>query len=167
MPFAFPNVTGPVFTITSDLLDQGCTAAAASQRQRIILPLHRDQSALVQRMLNFMQPATYIQPHLHPLPCASETIHVLRGAIGFLIFDAEGNIIERHCLRADGLGFIDIEPNVWHGFVVLDPDTAVIEIKRGPYDAQHDKVFASWAPAEGHASIPAWLDQWRMEFPSA
>lgn len=164
MPFAFPNVTGPVFTLTSALLDQGCAAAAASARQRIILPLHRDQGALVQRMLNFMQPTTYIQPHLHPMPYASETIHVLRGAIGFLVFDAEGNITERYHLRADGLGFIDIEPNVWHGFVVLEPDTAIIEIKRGPYDALHDKVFAAWAPAEGDAAAASALSHWVAAF---
>jgi hypothetical protein len=35
---------------------------------------------------------------------------------------------------------------VWHGFVVLEPNTAVLEIKPGPYVA---KEFADWAPKEG------------------
>ena len=37
---------------------------------------------------------------------------------------------------------------VWHGVLALDPDTVILEIKRGPYD-NSDKVFAEWAPAEG------------------
>jgi hypothetical protein len=33
--------------------------------------------------------------------------------------------------------------------VCLAPDTAIVEIKKGPYDAAADKFFASWAPEEG------------------
>ena len=164
MPLALPNASGPVFTVTDELLRIGCQEAAASPRQRIILPLHRSQEALVQRMLNFLQPGTYIQPHLHPLPQASETIHVIRGAIGFLIFDSAGALLSQHHLRADGLGCIDIEPNVWHGFVTLEPDTVIIEIKRGPYDGPHDKVFASWAPSEGDAGTGEAIENWAALF---
>lgn len=164
MPFAFPNVSGDVFTLDDTTLHTGCAEAAASPRLRIILPLHRTQDALVQRMINFLQPGTYIQPHLHPLPCASETIHVLRGALGFVIFHADGSIKSVHHLCADGLGFIDIEPNVWHGFVVLQPDTVIIEIKCGPYDPAHDKVFAPWAPAEGTPGTDEALARWAAHF---
>jgi cupin fold WbuC family metalloprotein len=167
MPFAFPNVTGDVFTLDEATLRTGCAEAAASPRRRIILPLHRTQDALVQRMLNFLQPGTYIQPHLHPLPHAMETIQVLRGALGFLIFEADGSIKSRHLLNADGLGLIDIESNVWHGFVVLEPDTVILEIKRGPYDPAHDKVFATWAPREGEAGTEAALAGWAEVFAKA
>jgi len=105
----------------------------------MLLPLHRSQEAIVQRMLNFFQPGTYIQPHLHPLPHATETIQVLRGGLGFLIFDDEGRVKSQHVLRAGGLGLIGIEARVWHGFVTLEPDTVILEIKRGPYDQQHDR----------------------------
>lgn len=164
MMLAFPNTTGPLFTLTEELLHQGFSASAASPRKRIILPLHRSQEALVHRMLNFMQPGTYIQPHLHPLPFASETIQVLRGAIGFFLFDDNGKVTSQHRLGADGLGLIDIEPNVWHGFVTLEADTVVLEIKRGPYDPEHDKVFAPWAPKEGDEGTAGALSQWEQLF---
>ncbi len=160
MTLALPNASGDVFVLNSDTLRAGNQAAAASPRLRMIMPLHRSQEALVQRMLNFLQPGTYIQPHLHALPSASETIHVLSGAIGFLIFDAVGNVKESYRLGADGLGFIDIEPNVWHGFVVLEPDTAIIEIKRGPFDGTGDKAFASWCPKENEPGTAEALKQW-------
>ena len=161
---AFPNTTGPVFTLNEELLRTGFLAAAQSPRRRIILPVHRSQDAFVQRMLNFLQPGTYIQPHLHPLEHASETIQVLRGAIGFLVFDEEGAVLSRHLLRADSCALIDIEPNVWHGFVTLEPDTVVLEVKRGPYDPDNDKVFAVWCPKEGEPGTKALLAQWRAAF---
>ena len=161
---ALPNVTGPAYALTAETLRQGCEAAAASARQRIILPLHRSQDALVQRMLNFLQPATFISPHLHPLPHASETIHVLQGAIGFILFNAEGDVLQTWHLTAGPLGMIDIEPNVWHGFVALEPDTVVLEIKRGPYSGPEDKVFPSWAPSEGAPGTADAMAAWRALF---
>ena len=103
----------------------------------------------MQRMLNFLQPGTYIRPHLHPLDHASETICVLRGALGFVLFDDAGGVRETMVLRAGGLGVVDIEPRVWHGMAALEEDTVLLEMKQGPYDAATDKVFADWAPEEG------------------
>ena len=94
-------------------------------------------------MLNFFQPGTYVQPHQHPLSGASETISVLSGTLGFLVFDASGEVEERNRLGSDGLGVLDIEPGVWHGMVALEADTVILEIKQGPYDPASDKNFAS------------------------
>jgi cupin fold WbuC family metalloprotein len=161
---ALPAVCGESFVLDAHTLARGCAAAAMSMRQRIILPLHRQQTALVQRMLNFLQPETYIQPHLHPLESASETIQVLQGSIGFLIFDADGGVTQVIRLQAGALGLIDIEPNLWHGFVALELDTVILEIKRGPYDGQRDKVFAAWAPAEGEVGAAQQLQEWKRWF---
>lgn len=158
MATAFPNTSGEVFALTATTLARGHAAAAASPRRRIILPLHRRQDAPVQRMLNFLQPGTYIQPHLHPLPGASETLQMLSGRIGFVLFDTDGRVSETHVLEGVNHGLIDIEPHVWHGFVVLQPDSAVLEIKRGPHDPARDKVFADWAPAEGDPGTEAYLE---------
>ncbi len=161
---AFPHVTGDAFRLTPEILAQGIAAAAASPRQRIILPLHRTQAASVGRMLNFFQPGTFVRPHLHPVDYATETILVIRGSLGVLLFDASGSITERHLLRADGLGLIDIEARVWHGMTVLEADTVVLEIKRGPYDVKSDKVFAPWAPVEGSEDAVAYERELRREF---
>jgi cupin fold WbuC family metalloprotein len=149
---ALPNVSGDCFTLTPELLAQGCVAAASSKRLRIILPLHRSQEALVQRMLNFLQPGTYIRPHMHPLPAASETIQVLQGAIRFCLYSESGDLLQQMDLEAGPLGLVDIEPGVWHAFDALLPDTVVLEVKRGPYDGAHDKVFAPWSLDENDAA---------------
>lgn len=156
MPAAFPNFIGDIFELTPNLLQAGFEGSDSSPRKRIILPIHRTQEALVQRMLNFFQPGTYVQPHLHPRPHAIESILVLRGRLGFIHFDSEGEVRSTHDLRASNHGLIDIEPRLWHGMVCLEPNTAVLEVKRGPYNDE-DKVFADWAPAEGEERTAAYL----------
>ncbi len=148
-PTALAAVSGDVFHLDEELLSAGIAAAHNSPRRRIILPIHRGQDALVQRMFNFMLPGTYVQPHLHPRDGAIETMMVLRGALGFVLFDDQGNIRDHWRLTAGTpSAVLDIEPKLWHGMVILEPDTVILEIKRGPYDVEHDKVFADWAPKE-------------------
>ncbi len=145
----FPNVEGDRFVLTEEILETGFRESSASPRKRIILPLHRSQGATVQRMLNFFQPGTYVQPHRHPEAGAIETVHVLRGCLGFVLFEADGAVRSIHRLEEGGCGLIDIEPGVWHAMVVLVSNTVILEIKQGPYDASADNTFAAGAPAEG------------------
>lgn len=116
----------------------------------MLFPMHRGADDLVQRMVNFMQKGTYIQPHQHPRDFASETILVMQGEMGFVIFDEEGGVDSVHRIGVGGV--IDIEARVWHGVLALTDDTVILEIKRGPYD-ESDKVFAGWAPAENTAGM--------------
>lgn len=164
---AFPAFSGEVFTLTDDLVREGCEAARHSPRKRIIYPIHRRPEALVQRMLNFMQPGTYVRPHCHPLPDAIETVQVLRGELGFLIFDGDGVVKSAHRLTAGtAASLLDIEPGTWHGMAVLAPDTVLLEIKRGPYDPRTDKTFADWAPDEDDKAAPERIAEWVARFES-
>lgn len=158
MKLALPNPEGPVFELTPELRATGLAESRSSPRGRMLLPIHRNQHALVQRMVNFLQPGTYIQPHQHPREFATETILVMSGELGFLTFSESGDLLTTHRLAVGEL--IDIEARVWHGVLALAPDTVILEIKRGPYD-DTDKVFADWAPAEGADEMPSyrnWLE---------
>jgi cupin fold WbuC family metalloprotein len=101
-------------------------------------------------MLNFLQPGTYIRPHMHPRPHAIESLVLIQGCIRFLRMSAQGLVEEVTVLKnMAGRNVLDIEPLVWHSFVVTEADTVLFECKMGPYDANLDKTFASWAPDEG------------------
>jgi cupin fold WbuC family metalloprotein len=153
-----PHISGEVFCLTDDLIEAGLTAARESPRKRIIQPIQRSQDAVVQRMLNFLLPGTNLRPHLHPRDNAIETIQVLRGELGFVIFEEDGSVRELHRLSSDGFGLIDIEPRVWHTSVALAPDTVILEIKCGPYDVKTDKIFADWAPTEEDPAADAYRE---------
>ena len=148
-PQALPGPTGPVFAFDEVWLRKGVEASRTSPRRRIMLPVHRRPEG-VQRMLNFLQPGSYIRPHCHPLPEHVECITVIQGALGLLEFTPEGEILGKwklvagqpaHCLA-------DIEAGVWHTMVSLAPDSVMLEVKRGPYDPLSDKKFPGWAPEE-------------------
>jgi cupin fold WbuC family metalloprotein len=162
MKLAFNNATGPIVTAGKEQFATGCEAARLSPRKRIILPLHRQQDAPVQRMMNYLQPRTYIRPHQHPRDGATESLVVLQGGIVFFVFDDNGNITLKFASKADFNPVVDIEPKLWHSFVVTEPDTVLFECKLGPYDSGLDKTFAAWAPAEFSTGADSYLE-WLTE----
>ncbi|MEM6600083.1 MAG: WbuC family cupin fold metalloprotein, partial [Verrucomicrobiota bacterium] len=141
--------TDPVFFLTQQRVQRGIAASRVNDRRRIMLPIQRSEAAPVQRLLNIMQPGSYVQPHQHPRPQAIELAHVLQGSICVWIFDDSGAVLEsRTCTAGELESLVDIEPGVWHSFAALKPDTVILEIKGGPYDKTQDKIFAKWAPRE-------------------
>jgi len=161
---AFNNVQGDLFELTDEMMQQGIEGSRKSPRKRIILPIHRVQEAEVQRMINFLQPGTYIRPHKHPMPHATESIVMLQGSIRFFTFDDNGNRLTSRIINSKPFpGVIDIEPNVWHSFIVAEPDSILFECKKGPYNAETDKVFAEWSPVEGSVQADEWIRSMDME----
>ena len=156
MPNSLPNPTGDVFVLDELTLSKGKSTSRKSSRLRMIQPVQRSQKAKVQRLLNFLQPGTYIRPHCHPLEQATESVCLLSGALEVLIFNSHGSIHTRHHLTPTS-PLIDIEPGVWHGMVVQAPDTVIFEVKEGPYNPKTDKKFASWSPEEGSPDVKEFL----------
>lgn len=131
----------------------------------MVQPFHRSDSATLQRMFNAVQPDSYIPPHRHLDPPKAECWIVLRGALAFFTFDAQGKISDCLEIRAGGDVFgVDLEPGVYHTFFALEPDTVVYEVKDGPYSAANDKAFADWAPREGSPEASHYLAQLQRHF---
>ncbi len=157
MSTSLPNLQGPIATLDPPTIAQGLAASRTSPRKRIILPIQRSQDARVQRLANFLQPGTYIQPHCHPEPHATESVCLLQGKLEILLFSESGQIQNRWMLEEKGTRLIDIEPGTWHGMIVHQEDTVVFEVKQGPYDPTQDKTFAPWPPPEGSEEAETYL----------
>lgn len=111
------------------------------------------------RMLNAMQPYSYIQPHRHLYPPKAESVIVLQGALLCFLFSPGGKVEEVHTLAAGSANFgIDSEPGVFHTFLALAEDTVIFEVKPGPYQPGSDKDLAPWAPAEGTPEVKGYMD---------
>jgi cupin fold WbuC family metalloprotein len=142
----------PVEYITTALCDRLCAQAARAPRGRTNHNFHEVADGY-QRMLNVVQPGSYVRPHRHEAPAKSETFVVLRGEIAFFHFDEDGQVREVRRLGPHRAAVgVDLRPGVWHCFAALQPDTVVFEGKNGPYDPATDKSFAAWAPDEGEAA---------------
>jgi cupin fold WbuC family metalloprotein len=148
-----------VITLIDDaLLDALCAEAAASPRRRKNRNFHPADDHPAHRLLNAMQPDSYIPPHRHLDPNKDETFVVLRGLLGLIQFDDDGGMVR--CVRV-GVGGaalgVDIPHGTWHTAVALAPDTVFLEAKSGPYLPFTDAERAPWAPAENSPEAPAYL----------
>lgn len=146
-------------TIDEQLIDRQAAFARDNPRGREILALHDGAHDTLHRMLNAIQPGSYIRPHRHRDPPKSEGIVLLRGRLGFLVFFDDGELDADGCtiLGRDGAIGIDIRPGCWHTLIALEPDTVIYEVKTGPYDPTTDKDFAKWAPAEGDPGVAEFM----------
>jgi len=121
--------------------------ARKHERKRLNYNFHTDYQDPVNRMLNALEPETYVWPHRHKDPDKPEIFLILKGRLAVIEFDDTGNIVDHIVLdHASGVYGVEIEPRVWHTAIALEPGTVVYEIKLGPYVATTDKNFAPWAP---------------------
>ena len=159
-PRALEAPPGEAVVLDAGLIERAIAAARESPRRRVILPLHTSAADPYQRMLNAVQPGSYIRPHRHRDPPKGETVVVLRGSVRFLTFRADGAVATSVVLAANGGAMgLDVRPGVYHTFVALEPDSVVFEAKTGPYDERVDKDFAPWAPAEGSPEATPYLER--------
>ena len=144
--------------IDNFLLNKTSAQAKVAPRRRMNFNFHKDSSDTLQRLLNAMEPLSYIQPHKHENPDKREAFFALRGRIVVIEFDELGNIAD-HILLNPMIGNFgaEIPERTFHTIISLDPDTIAYEIKDGPYSPIDDKNFASWAPKEGDPDADAYI----------
>ncbi|WP_026474801.1 WbuC family cupin fold metalloprotein [Alkaliflexus imshenetskii] len=144
--------------IEQKTIDMVVEEARVSSRKRKNFNYHVHLSDPINRMLNALEPGTYVQPHKHEDPDKREVFVILTGRMGVFIFDDHGNVIETAVLDRDaGVYGIEILPGTWHAVVSLAPGSVVYEVKDGPYEPLSDKNFAAWAPKEGAPEAAAYL----------
>jgi cupin fold WbuC family metalloprotein len=147
-----------VTIISAHLLNSLSSQAKALPRLRKNYNFHALYSDPINRMLNAFELQTYCQPHKHEEPDKREVFIVLKGKLGVVIFDDEGNVIQGIQLSPfPGDCGVEIPARVWHMAIALEPGTVAYEIKDGPYEQPLDKNFASWSPREGDSSCENYL----------
>ncbi len=131
--------------------------AKASPRLRMNHNFH-ELTDPVQRMLNAIEPGSYIRPHRHLDPPKVEVFLVLRGKGALFVFDDDGEVTERYLLETGGeTPGVEVPPGIWHSIVSLEEGTVFFEVKDGPYVALTDKDFAPFAPAPEESASGAYL----------
>lgn len=151
--------------IDAALLAKVAAEAAVSPRLRKNRNFHAGNESACHRLLNALQPGTYIRPHRHLDPSKEETMLMLSGSMGCLLFDDEGRVMQTLVLSADGpVRGVNIPVGRFHSLVALRPDSVFFEAKAGPYLALGNEETAAWAPAEGEAGAAAYLAQLASHF---
>ncbi len=159
-PFATQSEHEDFLGVDAALLEQKARDAAKSPRLREIHRLHQKDEETLHRMLNALQPGSYVRPHRHLDPPKAEAFILLAGRLGFIQFEDDGTFTRENCLLLDrerGALAVDAREGRWHAIVALAPDTTAFEVKPGPYSPASDKDFAPFAPAENDPGAKAYL----------
>ena len=150
--------------LARSLLDDLATQARASPRARAHFNIHAAPTDIVQRFIVVANRDSYFRPHRHRV--RAELALILRGGFDVVTFAEDGRISARE-VAGEGAAAMAYEmpPATWHTLVARGDGAAFLEIKQGPYDPATASEFAAWAPAEGAASVPAFLAWLRSAAP--
>jgi cupin fold WbuC family metalloprotein len=140
------------------LLESLSEEARNAPRLRRNRNFHVDLAEPCHRLLNAIEPGSYIVPHRHRTPARDETIFAVSGRLGLVVFDNAGAVVAKHVLEPGGdtIG-VDMPAGTWHSLVALAPGTTMFEAKAGPYRPPSPDDLAPWAPREGDAAAAAYV----------
>ena len=146
--------------IDKKLLDETTAKAKQSPRLRMNYNFHEKLDDPINRLLNAMEPGTYIRPHRHTNSTKDEITLVLRGKVAVFIFDDDGMILEKKIISPqDKVYGVEFKANCWHSLLVLETGTVVYEVKEGPFTPLSPDDMAPWSPdAEKTTEVNEYLD---------
>lgn len=138
--------------ISRQLLDDLTAAARENPRRRKNWNIHPQDEFPAHRLLNAMEPCSYIRPHRHLDPLKDETFLIVRGRLGVIVFADDGAVVKTVLLESGGeiLG-VDIPSGIYHTAVSLVAGTIFFEAKAGPYLPLQENEVPHWAPEDGAA----------------
>lgn len=149
-----------MITVDSQLLDQVIEKAKTSPRLRMNHNFHPSNESACHRLLNAIEPGSYIRPHCHLDHEKDETFVLLRGKLGIICFDNQGVITETALLTAGTDQAVATIPHgIFHTAVSLLPGTIFFEAKAGPYAPFSEAEKARWAPDDTTPEASAYLQQ--------
>jgi cupin fold WbuC family metalloprotein len=132
--------------------------ARQSPRLRKNYNFHHADHAICHRLLNAMEPDSYIQPHRHLDINKDETLIVVRGRMAIIIFNDADEIEEKSILEPGGdVLMANIPHGVYHTWLSLKERSVFFEAKGGPFLPLTQDEKAPWAPEEGKESAQAYL----------
>ncbi len=153
--------------ITHQILDEISLQAKQSPRLRKNYNFHHSDEDICHRLLNAMEPGSYIQPHRHLDANKDETLIVIRGEMGLIIFDDDGNMEEKSLLKPGGhTMMVNIPHGKFHTWVSFTERSVFFESKAGPFLPLSQEEKAFWAPLEGDESSAGYLASLKKLFES-
>ena len=145
----------PIRILDSAFLDRLSAEAAATPRRRKNSNLHAANDYPCQRFFNAMCADTYVQPHRHSDASKDETLVLLRGQLGAVIFDEAGQVVSADVLHPGQIA--DVPHGTFHTWIALEDGTVFFETKAGPYVPLAPGEKAAFAPPEGDPRVPEYL----------
>ncbi len=140
--------------VTRKLVADISAEARQNPRLRKNHNFHPSDESCCHRLLNAIEPGSYIRPHRHLDPEKDEAFILLSGSLGVITFTDDGEVAETVLLsHAGGNLAVDIPYGVYHTALSLESGTVFYETKAGPYRQLDDAETAIWAPEDGDSHV--------------
>jgi cupin fold WbuC family metalloprotein len=148
-----------VQVVDQHALDALTARAKASPRLRQHQNLHESYQDPCQRLLNAVEPGSYLQPKRDVSVPRSKLLTALRGRFALLQFDEDGNIMGVTEFAAGGVTGVAVEiaPTCWSTVISMKTGSVLLEVRPGPFDPDHLGDFAPWAPEPENADAAEYL----------
>lgn len=151
--------------ITRELMAQVSVEAGQNRRLRQNYNFHPSDESHCHRLLNAIEPGSYIRPHRHLDPEKDEAFILMSGRLGIVTFSDDGRDAETVQLsHAGGNLAADIPHGVYHTAISLESGTVFYETKAGPYRKLNEEEIAPWAPDDNDPQVQAFLLRLRSLF---
>lgn len=148
----------PLTIMDLELLEKVTLQAQKSPRLRKNHNFHPSDEFCSHRLLNAMEPGSYIRPHCHMEETKDESIVMVRGSMGVLAFNEKGDVVLAKIIAAGGDAFaVDIPHGCFHTLVSLESRSVFFEAKAGPYRPLTEAEKAPWSPEEGTPEASIYL----------
>ena len=150
-----------VQVVDQHALDALTILAKASSRLRQHQNLHRSYEDPCQRLLNAVEPGSYLRPKRDVTVPRDKLLVALRGRFALLRFDDGGSITGVVEFAAGGVGgmAVEVAPTCWNTVVSLKTGSVLLEVRPGPFDPDHLGDFAPWAPEPEGAGAAEYLQR--------
>ena len=154
-----------ISVVNNKLLDHVTAKAINAPRLRQNHNIHPRDDSRCHRLLNAIEPGSYIRPHRHLDPEKDEAYILMRGRLGIILFNEAGDVIETLLLsREAGNLAADIPHGFFHAAVSLESGTVFYESKAGPYLPLAPGEAADWAPADTDPRASSYLQSLQALF---
>ncbi len=152
-------------TVTRELVQHISAEARQNQRLRKNHNFHPSDMSRCHRLLNAIEPGSYIRPHRHQDQEKDEAFVLMAGRLGIVTFSDAGEVAEKVILsHAAGNLAVDIPHGVYHTALSLESGTVFYEVKAGPYLPLNEYELPVWAPAENNPQAQVFLAHLRSMF---
>ena len=151
--------------VTRELLAQVSAEAKQNPRLRKNHNIHPSDESCCHRLLNAIEPGSYIRPHRHLNPEKDEAFILMSGRLGIVTFTEVGAVAGTVLLsHAGGILAVDIPYGVYHTAISLESGAVFYETKAGPYRQLTEDETVAWAPEESNPEAQYFLQRLRSLF---
>lgn len=137
-----------MIVVTRAMVAEVAAEARVNARRRKNMNFHTSDEARCHRLLNAIEPDSYIRPHRHLDPEKDESFILMSGSLAIITFTDSGDVIETVVLSAaKGNLAAELPSGVYHTAFSLESGTVFYETKAGPYRQLTSDEVAEWTPA--------------------